>query len=84
MIDLDSPATREHTSSFTKSDVTGNCEIEGWLKSGTGSTRVEDRVRIEFTNKDQVPLYPSDFPGTTVRLVQAKMLGKLRLAAPGV
>jgi hypothetical protein len=77
----DTTNVQTHTSSFTKSDATGDFEFETWLKSGTGSTRVEDRVVVRFTDRGQLADYPPNFP-TDQSLRQTKDNGKLRIDAP--
>ncbi len=74
-IDLDSQSTQTHTSDFTKAEVEVACEAEMWLKSGTGTTRQEDRFRLVLMKLDEVGAYPSNFPTTGIMLEQEKATG---------
>lgn len=81
-IDLDTSTVQTHTAAFNKSGISGNWEIDLHLASGTGSTRMEDRVRFVFTDATQVPSYPGNFATAGVRTVQSKSGGKLKIGAP--
>lgn len=74
---------QEHTSVFTKADVTATFDVEWLLKSAAGTPRQEDRVRLQFNKKTLVASYPPGFATDNVSLVQSKSSGKLRLGAPG-
>lgn len=77
----DTTNAQTQTSSFSKSDVTSDCEWELWLKSGTGSTRMEDRSHVVFADKGQLASYPSNFPGSC-KLTQRKDTGRSTLDSP--
>lgn len=82
-IDLDDTTnTQTHTSSFTKADIPGSCELETVLASGTGATRMEDRFRLVLTDKTAVGSYPSGFPGSGTMLVESVNSGRWKLARP--
>ena len=83
-MDINSSSVMTHTSSFTTSDITGDFEQEWRLKSGTGSTFVEDRSYLRYTDKTQVAGYPANFPTDQVKVKQTRMTGGLsKLGAPG-
>lgn len=77
----DTTNAQTHTSSFSKSDVTSECEFELWLKSGTGSTFMADRCHVIFADKTQVASYPGNFPGSC-KMTHRKVSGKIALDAP--
>lgn len=83
-IDLDDTSTTQtHTSSFAKTDVAaGVCAVQTLLKSGAGTTRIEDSIQIEFTDKDEVPSYPSAFPSSGTLLTESVDSSRLRLSRP--
>ncbi len=81
-IDLDSASTQTHTSSFDKSDMTDSCEIETYLKSGTGTTRQEDLLKTRFSDKTSIPDWDTSFPTTGVLLNQKLINTGSRMGEP--
>ena len=73
VIDLDDTTNAQtHVSTFTKGNMDADAEVELHLKSGTGSTRQEDRVRIFFQLRDDLPTYNTSFPTSGTLIKQVK------------
>lgn len=75
-IDLSSTSAQSHSATFTKSDVGGGkFELEMLLRSGSGTTYMQDMVVMTFNDKDDVPAYSTD-----TLLESTKVQGGQRLA----
>jgi hypothetical protein len=70
------------TSGFADTAMVRDVEIELFWKSGTGSTRQEERFRMIWSHRDDVPPYPSSFPSSGRQLVIQKVNGGTKLYQP--
>jgi len=78
-VNLGNSSAQTNTSTFGKTGVPFDCEIEWYLQSGTGTTRQEERVRLTFQSMDKIPSYPASFPTSGKLLTQSKVGQGLKL-----
>jgi hypothetical protein len=77
-IDLSSTAGQSQTATLAKIDVDRDVEVQLVLANGTGTTKVEDNIRLDFESKEDIPAWPTGFPDSGLQIGQTKVGGSAK------